>query len=82
MGRDRPQGIKNAARIIDIDILLCDDLIIETNDLIVPHPRAHLRGFVLMPLADLCPNFCFPIINKTVKELLEKIDKKDIKLFN
>ncbi len=54
MGRERP--FKNAARIIDIDLLLYQDVSINTKHLILPHPRITERAFVMVPLRDLYPN--------------------------
>lgn len=53
-GRERP--FKNAPRVIDIDILLYNDLSLETDELTVPHPRMRERAFVLVPLKDVLPN--------------------------
>ncbi len=57
-------------RIIDIDILLYDDIIISKPNLIIPHPQMHLRRFVLEPLSEIAPDIIIPGINKTVSELL------------
>ena len=57
-------------RNIDIDLLFVDDLIISTDDLVIPHPRIHLRKFVLLPLVEVVPNYIHPILQKTSQELL------------
>src|SRR5665647_762018 len=67
MGRIRT--IKNAARIIDIDILFFNDEIINKPDLIVPHAEISNRRFVLMPLNELNPNFIHPVLQKSIHEL-------------
>lgn len=54
MGRERP--FKNAPRVIDIDLLLCEGVTLDTPELTLPHPRMHERAFVLVPLAELCPD--------------------------
>lgn len=51
-------------RIVDIDIIAIDDLIINTPELTIPHPRMHLRDFVMRPMHELAPNWQHPILNK------------------
>ena len=68
-------------RVIDIDIILIDDLIIDTSLLTIPHKEMHLRNFVLTPANDIAPNWIHPIYNKTINELLAICsDKSKIKL--
>ena len=57
-GRERPY--RNAPRTLDLDLLLYGDAVIDEPDLIVPHPRMHLRAFVLAPLAELAPGLSIP----------------------
>jgi 2-amino-4-hydroxy-6-hydroxymethyldihydropteridine diphosphokinase len=57
-GRRRPY--RNAPRTLDLDLLLLDDLVMHTAELELPHPRAHLRAFVLLPLAELHPDLQWP----------------------
>ena len=57
-------------RTIDIDLLFMEDKIIATKDLSLPHPRLHLRKFVLLPLVELMPDFIHPTLHKSVQELL------------
>ena len=71
MGRNREKANQFAPRTIDIDILFYGKKIIKKNNLIVPHPRLHLRNFVLTPLAEIAPGLVHPVLNKTIKELLE-----------
>lgn len=81
MGRER--SIKYGPRIIDIDILLYEDLILETADLIVPHPFLHVRRFTLVPLAEIAPHFIHPVLNKSIHQLLmECPDALDVKKFS
>ena len=59
-----------SSRPIDIDLIFYDNLIIDTPDFTLPHPRMHLRRFVLEPLCDIAPNYIHPIFNKSLTELL------------
>jgi 2-amino-4-hydroxy-6-hydroxymethyldihydropteridine diphosphokinase len=70
MGRVRT--IKNAARIIDIDVLFFNDEIINEPNLTVPHPEIINRRFVLMPLNELSPKMIHPVFQKSINELLQK----------
>lgn len=57
-GRERP--FPNAPRVLDLDLLLYDDLVMQTSELTLPHPRMHERGFVLYPLAEIAPDVEIP----------------------
>lgn len=80
MGRIRT--VKNAPRVIDIDILFFNKEIIEQEHLSIPHPQIQNRRFVLVPLNQLSPNLKHPILNKTVHQLLINCsDKLNVKKF-
>jgi 2-amino-4-hydroxy-6-hydroxymethyldihydropteridine diphosphokinase len=65
--RDHPQ---NVSRIIDVDLLYCGEQLIDDEQLQLPHPRLHLREFVLRPLADIRPDLLLPGQKKAIPELL------------
>jgi 2-amino-4-hydroxy-6-hydroxymethyldihydropteridine diphosphokinase len=67
MGRRRLQ--KKGPRSIDIDILLFDDVILDSKDLTIPHPAMHQRRFVLEPLAEIAAETLHPLLKKTIREL-------------
>lgn len=71
MGRERMQ--KKGPRAIDIDILLFDDVAIDTPELTIPHPAMDVRRFVLEPLAEISPEVRHPVLKKTIRELLEEL---------
>jgi len=77
----RIPNFKNGPRMIDIDILFYDDLVTDTPPLVIPHPRLHERAFVLVPLAEIAPDFIHPVLGKPIHKLLDAVDRSDIKLF-
>jgi 2-amino-4-hydroxy-6-hydroxymethyldihydropteridine diphosphokinase len=60
---------KNGPRTIDLDLVFHGDAVIDEPDLTLPHPRAHLRDFVLEPLAEVAPDWCHPTLHLTAREL-------------
>ena len=73
----RQERFRNGPREIDIDILFYNELVYESVDLIIPHPRIQEREFVLLPFTDLQPEFVHPVLGKTIKELLKKLKKSE-----
>ena len=74
----REPNFQNGPRLIDIDILFYDDAIIDTPPLVIPHPRLHQRGFVLVPLNEIAPDLVHPVFGKPVSELLLDVDRLNI----
>lgn len=77
LGRERE--IRWGPRTVDLDILLYNEQIIDTDKLTVPHPRMHERGFVLIPLAEIAESMVHPVTNKTIGELLSLIPASEKK---
>jgi len=69
LGRENRE--KWGPRVIDIDILFYDDLFLESPEMGIPHPRISERNFVLIPFAEIAPQFVHPVLKKTIKELLD-----------
>jgi 2-amino-4-hydroxy-6-hydroxymethyldihydropteridine diphosphokinase len=65
----RKKTVKNGPRIIDIDILFYGDCVVNTKNLVIPHPLLQERLFVLQPMMDLNPGFVHPVLKKTIQEL-------------
>jgi 2-amino-4-hydroxy-6-hydroxymethyldihydropteridine diphosphokinase len=74
-GRERKSGVY-LNREMDVDILLFNQETIDLPKLQVPHPRMHERRFVLVPLAELVPDYSHPTLNQTIAQLLEKCEDK------
>ena len=76
MGRLK-SGNKYSDRCIDIDILFVEDIIVNSKNLIIPHPRLHLRKFVLTPMLEIASDLIHPILNKSIKQLELECDDND-----
>ena len=70
----------NAPRTLDLDLLLDGECVIDTPELVVPHPRMHERAFVLVPLERIAPDVVHPILKKTASELLAAVNRDGVKL--
>jgi len=67
-----------AARTLDLDLLLYGDRIVDTPDLQIPHPRMGDRAFVLIPLAEIAPDWVEPVSHKTITQLLQAVDRSGV----
>ncbi len=77
----RLPGVRYGPRLIDLDILFFDDLVISQPGLTIPHPRLHERAFVLVPLADLAPGLRHPVLGKTIAELAAAVDRSGVTVY-
>jgi 2-amino-4-hydroxy-6-hydroxymethyldihydropteridine diphosphokinase len=67
---------RNAPRTIDLDILYLGEMVVATEEIAIPHPRLHLRRFVLAPLCDIRPDLILPGFSEGVSSLLAKLPEK------
>ena len=72
----RIKAVKNNPRIIDIDIIDFNSKIKNTEQLILPHPKCHIRNFVLYPILEIDPNWSHPIFKKNAQFLINKLSQK------
>ena len=79
MGREDVDG-SYSDRFIDIDILFYDNIITDSEDLKIPHPKIEIRKFVLVPMLEIADDYVHPILNKTIKELYNDCSDQDIPL--
>ena len=72
----RTRGIKNQPRTCDIDLIDYEGKILNSKKLTIPHPKAHLRNFVLFPIKEISPTWIHPILNKRIDFLIKKLSFK------
>jgi 2-amino-4-hydroxy-6-hydroxymethyldihydropteridine diphosphokinase len=72
----------NEARIIDLDLIDYSSKVHSSKDIILPHPRAHLRRFVMQPLNEIEKNWIHPILKTSVTEILNQLDQQELELFS
>ena len=76
LGRNRAAAPMRP-RTLDVDVLLYDSRVVETPDLTIPHPRMHLRRFVLEPLCEIAPSVPHPVMGLRVDRLLQQLDSSE-----
>jgi 2-amino-4-hydroxy-6-hydroxymethyldihydropteridine diphosphokinase len=69
--------IQYGPRILDLDIIFFDDLVIDSERLVVPHPRMHKRRFVLQPICDIDPTIIHPVLKKNMQSLLARLGEDE-----
>lgn len=69
----RERTVRWGPRTLDLDILMYDDLVLETDELTIPHVELHLRDFVLRPLQEIAPNKRHPLLHKTVSQMAREV---------
>lgn len=74
----RVPGERNSARLLDLDFLAYEDAVITQPGLTIPHPRMHERGFVLLPLREIAPDWRHPVSRKTTREMIAALPAEDI----
>ncbi len=78
LGRNRgPDAVRWGPRLIDLDVLFYGDRCIDLPDLVVPHPAAHERAFVMTPLAELAPTLCHPVLGVAVSDIADGLPGRD-----
>ncbi|MBO6037925.1 MAG: 2-amino-4-hydroxy-6-hydroxymethyldihydropteridine diphosphokinase [Acetobacter sp.] len=75
----RVRSIPNAPRTLDLDLITYGSLCLDTPRLVLPHPRAHERAFVLVPLSDICPDWVHPQLGYDMLQMLEAVQGQEIK---
>lgn len=74
----RPKKVVNEPRPLDLDLIVFGPEIRHTPELVLPHPRAHLRRFVLQPLSEIAPDLILPIQERTVSQLLAELFSDEV----
>jgi 2-amino-4-hydroxy-6-hydroxymethyldihydropteridine diphosphokinase len=82
LGRDRKNSIPKGPRTLDLDLLLMDDLVMNTPALTLPHPALAERRFVLVPLEEIAPDLRHPVRQKTMRELLKDLPDDGVRLLH
>lgn len=78
LGRKRDFTKGYVDRTIDIDILFYDDLVMNTEELTIPHPHFHKRAFLMVPMLEIAQDFIHPLFKKTVTELYDELENPEM----
>ena len=78
----RRRRVVNEARVIDLDLIDYSNKVLTSKDVIIPHPRAHQRRFVMEPLAELNENWVHPILKMNVLEILKNLNNQNVRIIN
>ena len=73
-------GPRFGPRVLDLDILIHGECVMESRELVIPHPRLHKRRFVLTPLCDIAPELEHPVLKRKIQELLDNLDDGEKKV--
>lgn len=74
----RVRLFKNGPRTLDLDVIACDEILSDDEHILLPHPRAQERAFVLVPLNEIAPDLIFPDTGNTVSAALKLLDPNDL----
>jgi len=74
----RVRGVRNAPRVLDLDLLAYDDVLVVAADIEIPHARLHERAFVVLPLGDIAPDWVHPALGQNLKDLAAKLPQDQI----
>jgi 2-amino-4-hydroxy-6-hydroxymethyldihydropteridine diphosphokinase len=77
----RQETFRFGPRLIDLDILFYDELVLETPLLTIPHPRIAERAFILVPLAEIAPDLLHPILGKSIQQIKTGVDSSSVELY-
>jgi 2-amino-4-hydroxy-6-hydroxymethyldihydropteridine diphosphokinase len=69
----RVRTVRNAPRVLDLDLIAYNDVVLSKPELIVPHPRMHRRAFVLLPLREIAPDWEHPVLHTVLSDLIDNL---------